>query len=192
VSRFFDKLLNLCAAGATVVLTHHSTRADAERYADSHQIGAAVARAYAVLSLDRPQLKRVRLECKLARGAEPVSENLIAFPLIAQTGHFGLATTVDDADLDRILGFILAQEKKGAKCLRADVKKGIRMKAERVVELIDIGLRQKLLIEDSQRFLHCTKIVQEPFPNVGNASSENESFPANGNGGNTGEEKVSN
>lgn len=192
VSRFFDKLLNLCAAGATVVLTHHSTRADAERYADSHQIGAAVARAYAVLSLDRPQLKRVRLECKLARGAEPVSENLIAFPVISQTGHFGLATTADDDDLDRILGFILAQKQKGDRCRRADVKKNVHIKAERVVELIDLALKRNLLTEDSQRFLHCTKPVQEPFPKVGNASSENEPFPEDGNGGNTDGKNVSN
>jgi len=50
MSIFFDKLLNLCTVGATIILIHHSTRADVERYANSHQIGANVARAFAVVS----------------------------------------------------------------------------------------------------------------------------------------------
>jgi hypothetical protein len=96
-----------------------------------------------------------------------------------------LAATADDDDLNRILGFILAQGRKGGKCRRAGVKQNVHMKAKRVVELIDLALKRNLLTEDSQRFLHCTKSAQKPFPNVGNATSKNEPFPQNENGGNT-------
>ena len=152
VSRFFDKLHNLCAAGATILMTHHSTRADAERYADSHQIGAAVVRAYAVISRDRPKLKRVRLECKLARGAEPVSENLIAFPVIAQTGHFGLEAP-SNADMDRLLGYLAEQAAKGQRCKKEDVKRGLKMNRNRVVELIDVAVKTGIVEIQGDGFL---------------------------------------
>lgn len=49
-STLMNKLLDLCAAGATVIFIHHTTRDEAERYANSHQIGANVSRGYAVIS----------------------------------------------------------------------------------------------------------------------------------------------
>jgi hypothetical protein len=124
MSAFFDKLLTLCAAGATVLVIHHATRADAERYANSHQIGANVARSFLVASEDRPHLQRIRFEGQLFRTGEPVTEQLIAFPVISQTGHFGLADN-SITDVDRLVEFV---HSKGGQCSAEDCKsrKGIR------------------------------------------------------------------
>jgi AAA domain len=123
MSAFFDKLLTLCAAGATVLVIHHATRADAERYANSHQIGANVARSFLVVSEDRPRLQRVRFEGQLFRTGEPVTENLVAFPVITQTGHFGLADS-SITDVDRLVEFVRSR---GGQCSAEDIKsrKGI-------------------------------------------------------------------
>jgi archaellum biogenesis ATPase FlaH len=164
MSRFFDKVLNLCAAGGTVLITHHATRANAERYADSHQIGAAVARAYALVSLDRPRLARIRLETKLCRGAEPITENLVAFPLIAERGEFGLATMSGaDPDLERVVEFVRSKGRVKREEIKAKGGAGIR--ASRAVDAITRALKMGFLIEDSERFLS--------IPNAGNAGSEN-------------------
>ena len=124
MSAFFDKLLTLCAAGATILVIHHATRADAERYANSHQIGANVARSFLVASEDRPHLQRVRFEGQLFRTGEPVTEQLVAFPVITQTGHFGLADN-SVTDVDRLVEFVRS---KGGCCSAEDCKtrKGIR------------------------------------------------------------------
>src|SRR5579872_1242438 len=162
MSRFFDKVLNLCAAGATVIITHHATRADAERYADSHQIGAAVARAYALVSLDRPRLERVRLEAKLCRGAEPISENLIAFPVIAERGEFGLAAISGaDPDVERVVEFVRLKGRAMRDLIKS--KDGAGIKTSRAVDAIARALKAGLLIEDSERFLS--------VPAVGNGTS---------------------
>jgi hypothetical protein len=164
MSRFFDKVLNLCAAGATVLISHHATRADVERYADSHQIGAAVARAYVVVSLDRPRLERIRLEAKLCRGAEPITENLVAFPVIAQRGEFGLANVSGtDPDVERVVEFVRSK----GKAQREEIKKkgGVGIKTSRAVAAITRALKVGLLIEDSKRFLS--------IPSAGNGASKN-------------------
>lgn len=123
MSKFFDKLLNLCAAGVTVIIIHHSTRKDGEKYADSHQIGANVSRAYCVNSEDRPNLRRVRLEAKLCRGAEPSSFNLVAFPVITKYGSFGLADATE-TDMDKGIEWIKQKYSDG--CTRQQVKKGLK------------------------------------------------------------------
>jgi len=126
MSGFYDQLLDLCAAGATIIIIHHATKADAEQYANSHQIGANVSRAFAIVSEDRPLLNRVRLQGILFRGAEPVSEQLIGFPLIPQTGHFGL-TDVSETPIDRLVRFVKELEAKGQTCTAEQIKsrKGI-------------------------------------------------------------------
>jgi hypothetical protein len=187
VSRFFDMVLNLCAAGATVLITHHATRADAERYADSHQIGAAVARAYALVSHDRPRLERVRLEAKLFRGAEPISENLIAFPIIAERGEFGLAAVSGaDPDVERVVEFV--RSKGRAKRDQIKGKEGAGIKTSRAVEAIARALKAGLLIEDSERFLSVLNGGNaDPLGNgFGNA------FPSQGTVGNGDQENAKN
>lgn len=126
MSGFYDELLDLCAAGATVVIVHHCTRDEAERYANSYVIGANVARAFAVVSEDRPQLHRVRLQGILFRGAEPVSEQLLAFPVITDTGHFGLSD-LSETPIDRLVKFVQEIESKGGICTAEQIKarKGI-------------------------------------------------------------------
>ena len=183
MSRFFDKVLNLCAAGATVIITHHATRADAERYADSHQIGAAVARAYALVSLDRPRLERVRLEAKLCRGAEPISENLIAFPVIAERGEFGLAAISGaDPDVERVVEFVRLKGRAMRDLIKS--KDGAGIKTSRAVDAIARALKAGLLIEDSERFLS--------VPAVGNGTSENSHSQVSGTAGTDTKENAKN
>ena len=152
MSELFDKLLDLCAAGATIIVVHHATRADAERYADSHQIGAAVSRAFAVVSEDRPRLGYVRLEPKLFRGAEPVTERLVAFPVIAERGEFGLADAYDparDPDVERVVTFV----KSKGPVNRTTIRASIGIKTDRASKAIDRALKAGLIVADfKQRF----------------------------------------
>ena len=173
MSIFFDKLLNLCALGATVILIHHSTRADVERYANSHQIGANVARAFAVVSEDRPRLNRVRLEGQLFRGAEPVTENLIAFPLISDAGMFGLSADTDDPfglELEKLLAFVKNQS--GEACFKETIKKRPGKRAAGNLELLDLAIKRGILVVREDR-----KVA---FPNSGTLSSANIPFPRQG------------
>jgi hypothetical protein len=175
MSRFFDLVLNLCAAGATVIITHHSTRGDAERYADSHQIGAAVARAYVLVSEDRPQLRRVRLEGKLARGAEPITENLIAFPLISEAGMFGLSADCDPSgpEIEKLLAFVKNQP--GEACFKDTIKKRPGKRAAGNLELLDLAIKRGILIIREDR--------RVAFPNSGTPVDPVIPFPSQGTGG---------
>jgi archaellum biogenesis ATPase FlaH/5S rRNA maturation endonuclease (ribonuclease M5) len=142
ISEFFDKVLNLCAAGATVIIIHHSTKADNEQYADSHQIGANVSRAYCVISEERPKLHRVRLEAKLCRGAEPSSFDLIAFPVISNHGCFGIADKTE-TDVDKVVEWM--KENKPDGCLLKDIK---GMRASRIPAAVKEALKVDRLTED--------------------------------------------
>ncbi len=176
MSTFFDKLLNLCVAGATIFLIHHATRADVERYANSHQIGANVARAFAVVSEDRPHLNRVRLEGQLFRGAEPISENLIGFPVIGKQGMFGLSDNNDPSgpELEKLLEFVKSQP--GQACLKKDIKERRGMRASRNLGLLDLALDKKLLVIGKDR-----KVA---FPNTGTRDAVVLAFPDAGTTGN--------
>jgi hypothetical protein len=176
MSRFFDKVLNLCAAGATALITHHATRADAERYADSHQIGAAVARAYALVSLDRPRLCRLRLEGKLSRGAEPITEDLIGFPVIAERGEFGLSAETDPFahELEELRAFVKSEP--GESCFKETIKKRRGMSAKRNRALLDLALKRGILIVREDR-----KVA---FPNSRTPDSTVTAFPTSGTDGN--------
>lgn len=169
MSEFFDQLLNLCASGATVLLIHHAVRTDADRYANSHQIGAAVSRSFAIIKdPNEVSLCHVRMEGQLFRGAEPISENLIAFPVIRETGHFGLAEY--QSDIDKLLEFVRMQP--GQCCSKETVKKRQGMRAARNLELLDVAVAQSLLvIRDDGKVA---------FPNSRNADAENLTFPEAG------------
>ena len=52
-----EKIRQLCVAGATVILIHHSTKSDEEKYRDSSAIGANVDFLFAVIG-DEPRWKR--------------------------------------------------------------------------------------------------------------------------------------
>lgn len=172
MSELFDKLLDLCAAGATVVIIHHATKADAEKYANSHQIGAGVSRAYLIKSEDRPRLHRVRMEGKLSRGAEPTSFNLIAFPTIADRGCFGLADPASmKSDVDMVCEWIATRHPEG--CTRIAVRKDMKgMRTSRKGAAIDAALKDGKLTE-RDGVLH--------VPIVGNTHSKNSTFPSAGN-----------
>jgi archaellum biogenesis ATPase FlaH len=83
-----EKIRHLCVAGATVILIHHSTKADGEQYRDSSAIGANVDFLFAVVG-DTPEsgVKRVHLIGKPSRGAQPPTVHILAFPHIIEQGH---------------------------------------------------------------------------------------------------------
>jgi archaellum biogenesis ATPase FlaH len=176
MSIFFDKLLNLCTVGATIILIHHSTRADVDRYANSHQIGANVARAFAVVSEDRPCLNRVRLEGQLFRGGEPVSENLIAFPLISESGMFGLSADSDPfgPDLEKLVAFVTSQP--GQACFKETIKKRRGKRAAGNLELLELAIKRGIL--------EVRKDGKVAFPNSGTPCAEEIPFPSQGTDGN--------
>jgi len=141
----FDKMLDLCAAGATVSIIHHSTRADFEKYANSHQIGASVSRAFCVISEDRPQLHRVRLEAKLFRGAEPQNFYLIGFPVIDTQGMFGLVNPGEfETDADKVVAWVAKYHPNG--CLRQAIKDKMRgLSAARKMAAVTAAIKERKL-----------------------------------------------
>jgi putative DNA primase/helicase len=143
MSLLFDKLLDLCAADATIIIIHHCTRDEIERYANSYVIGASIARAFAVVSEDKPRFHRIRLEGVLFRGAEPVSERLIAFPVIAEHGMFGLDAG-GETEIDRVVALF---EKEGAPTTRETVKKKMRGNRSRITQLIKTAISEGRLVE---------------------------------------------
>lgn len=145
MSGFYDQLLDLCAAGATVIIIHHATRADGERYSSSHQIGANVSRAFAIISEDRPQLNRVRFQGVLFRGAAPLTEQLIGFPVISEQGCFGLS----DAPALTLEDRIVEQVKKYPQGVsRTELAKKVRGRKETIVDTVRLLLTQKKLVQD--------------------------------------------
>ncbi len=176
MSDLFDKLLNLCAAGATVIIIHHATKGDGETYANSHQIGANVSRGFAVISEDRPKLHRLRLEPKLCRGAEPSSFNLIAFPVISEHGRFGLADGVQ-TDVDLVVAWVSEHKPNG--CTREDIKRGMKGKTSRKVNAIRDALTAGRLTENEGLLA---------VPSLGNAEKKIKPFPVAGTLGNVDEQ----
>jgi len=96
-----EKIRQLCVAGATVILIHHSTKADEEQYRDSSAIGANVDFLFAVVG-DDPQngVKRVHLIGKPSRGAQPPTIHILAFPHIIEQGHLCLDAGLEARDED--------------------------------------------------------------------------------------------
>lgn len=166
MSVFFDKLLNLCTAGATIIIVHHAVRADVERYADSHQIGANIARAFCVVSLDRPKLHRVRMEGQLFRGSEPVTEHLIGFPIIDQHGCFGLATPDENFssdEFDHLNAFVADFKIKNERPpTREEIKKGLKMKRTKAANLVNAAIEAGVLAKVEGGFWDLTKPYQTP------------------------------
>jgi archaellum biogenesis ATPase FlaH len=178
MSALFDKLLDLCAAGATVIIIHHATKADAEKYANSHQIGANVSRAFAVISRDRPKLHHVRLEAKLFRGAEPANFNLIAFPVISRHGCFGLEDGVT-TDLDIVIEWMLERYPQG--CMQEVIKKEMSgmsngRKVAAIKDGIECGRLRKtggiLYVADGVPERRDAENKKSPSPSTGTGADE--------------------
>lgn len=94
-----EKIRQLCVAGATVILIHHSTKAEKEQYRDSSAIGANVDFLFAVVG-DEPEngVKRVHLIGKPSRGAQPPTVHILAFPHIIDHGHLCLDAGLEKED----------------------------------------------------------------------------------------------
>jgi hypothetical protein len=96
-------------AGATVILLHHATKADEEKYRDSTTIGANVDWQIAAvaatqdgeLTKDGEEIKRVKLVGKPGRGPTPPTLNLVTFPALPNMGQVTLETNppMTDAEL---------------------------------------------------------------------------------------------
>ena len=162
MSQFSDLMLNACAAGATIIMIHHSTRADDERYANSYAIGAGVVRSFCVISLDRPKLGQVRLEGKLFRGDAPVSENLIAFPVITEQGCFGIADSSNP--FERMISFVDEQPDK--MCTTTQLRKFMRRRKDTVLEMVRKAVATQRLAWDEK-----TGIISIYY-NIGNVGSQ--------------------
>jgi hypothetical protein len=156
---------------------HHPSQheADVERYANSHQIGANVSRAFAVISEDRPRLEHVRMEAKLFRGAEPEHFNLIAFPVIEQRGMFGLADpSAVRTDVDLVVEWVRGNKPQG--CTREAVKKEMKgMRANRKVAAINDALAMGKLVDTDDILT---------VPKAGNADKKSNAFRESGTDGN--------
>lgn len=105
-----QKLRDLCTAGATVILIHHSTKADPEQYRDSSVIGAGVDFMFAVVGeAQQGATKRVRLIGLPSRGAQPPSLSLVAFPNLIEQGRFLLEDKPPMTDVDIIIEWLSKQ-----------------------------------------------------------------------------------
>ena len=95
-----EKIRQLCVAGATVILIHHSTKADNEQYRDSSAIGANVDFLFAVVG-DEPVsgVKRIHLIGKPSRGAQPPTVHILAFPHIIEHGHLCVDAGLEKEDI---------------------------------------------------------------------------------------------
>jgi 5S rRNA maturation endonuclease (ribonuclease M5) len=181
MSELFDKLLNLCTAGATVILIHHATRDEAERYADSHQIGANVVRAFAVVSENRPRLHHVRLVGTLFRGAEPFSERLIGFPVIAEHGMFGLDAG-ESTEVDALVKFVADR---GGETTRAEIKKQPGRAANHLA-VLKSALSTGRLVAEGKSKITLPDFRSQSRERVGTDTV----FPNHGNGGNAYDENT--
>jgi hypothetical protein len=117
-------------------------------------------------------LGRVRLEGKLSRGAEPITENLIAFPVITERGEFGLSTDSDlfAPELEALLAFVKSQP--GEACFKETIKKRVGKRAVGNLELLDIAIKRGILVVRKDR-----KVA---FPNLGTADAIDFPFPSQG------------
>jgi archaellum biogenesis ATPase FlaH len=151
MSQIMDKLLNLCANGATIILIHHSIKKNKGQYALSYTVGADVSRSYNIISKNRPRLARVLMKADSCRGAEPQSVELEAFPAISELAMFrvvaGQTATKDDGTnlINKIVDFVASQP--GRKCKRGDVMRAFRINRLHVVRCIDSAVEQVFLFE---------------------------------------------
>ncbi len=184
MSEVLDKMLDLCAAGATVLLIHHAKKADAEKYANSYAIGAGVNTAFAVVSEDRPKLNRVRLEVILSRGAAPANIHLIGFPVISDTGHFGLSDFAE-SPVDNLVRWVSDQIAAGITVTRATIKARPGKRASENNKDLDRAISQGRLfcpgrgqnvtleIKDLFRSQNGNEAKQDtPFPNTERTGTE--------------------
>jgi len=123
-----QKLRLLTLAGATVIIIHHATKADPEKYRDSSAIGAGCDFMFAVVGeeQDAQGVKRVRMMGKPSRGAQPPSLNLIAFPALIDLGKFTLESDPPKTPMDRVVAFVAAQPEPKTKTWIGENMKGMR------------------------------------------------------------------
>ncbi len=145
-----EKLRQLCVAGATVILIHHSTKADPEQYRDSSVIGAGVDFLFAVVGEEPANgVKRVRMVGKPSRGAQPPTLSLIAFPALIDLGKFTSEENPPKTDVDRVVEFVQGAELAGP-VNKTTVRKGLRgMESSRKDKALAEALEQGLLARNS-------------------------------------------
>jgi hypothetical protein len=109
-----EKLRTLCVAGATVILIHHSTKANPKEYRDSSAIGAGVDFLFAFEGNFSEGVGRVTVTGLPSRGAQPPTLNLLAFPMLIEHGKFAMENSVPKTDEDLITDFLSQHGKKAS------------------------------------------------------------------------------
>jgi hypothetical protein len=168
-----------------IYLVGDQDKAEGEKYANSHQIGAGVVRAYAVVSEDRPKLQRVRVVPTLCRGAEPYGMNLIAFPVIKDHHHFGLAEN-SMTDADKVVEWIRTNHPDGCtETTVCDKMKGLRndRKHQALNDAIAQGRLKKVLSRPETGRPGYRFVPAEFPPRRGEESPQSSFLPDSGNTG---------
>jgi 5S rRNA maturation endonuclease (ribonuclease M5) len=104
-----EQLSHLVTAGATVLLIHHTLKADEEEYANSFVIAATVAFWYAITSENSLGIQRVKMIHKKARAGSKINRNLVAFPAILDLGMLTLDGDAPKTDKELVLDFVSAR-----------------------------------------------------------------------------------
>lgn len=143
-----ERIRQLCVAGATVILIHHSTKSDGEQYRDSSAIGANVDFLFAVVG-DEPDalgVKRIHLKGQPSRGAQPPTLHILAFPHIIEHGHLCLdaGLEVEDDSARRAWNVVA---KHGPAKNKSDLAKQMKLRTKTALAGIASALRQGWLIE---------------------------------------------
>jgi archaellum biogenesis ATPase FlaH len=126
IEPLLEKLRQLCVAGATIILIHHSTKADPEQYRDTSVIGANVDFIIAVVAAEPVNgVKRIRMVGRPTRGGHPQDLNLIAFPALIDLGKFTLESDPPKSDVERVIEYV-ASLPSGA------TKRGVRDKVKNI------------------------------------------------------------
>jgi archaellum biogenesis ATPase FlaH len=119
-----EKLRQLCVAGATIILIHHSTKSDPEQYRDTSVIGANVDFIIAVVAAEPVNgVKRIRMVGQPSRGGHPQNLDLIAFPALIELGKFTLENDPPKSDLERVVEFVTGMPDG---CTKRQIRDGLK------------------------------------------------------------------
>jgi archaellum biogenesis ATPase FlaH len=137
-----EKIRQLCVAGATVILIHHSTKSNDEQYRDSSAIGANVDFMFAVVG-DEPAdgVKRIHLIGKPSRGAQPPTLHILAFPHIIEQGHLCVDSGLESQEEAALRAMKEVEANGPAESKRALLKR-IKGRGESKLEAINTAIEQ--------------------------------------------------
>ena len=138
------KILRLTSLGATVIIVHHAGRAEADRYANSFAIGAAVDFIIAVVSspVEADGTHRITLMGKPSRGAQPPTVKVIAFPPLKTHGKMLLDGNPVKTDQELVYDFIGEHPNSTTR----QILDGVPVKASWVLDILKAGVKDGDLV----------------------------------------------